>query len=88
MKKIFLILAFSTAFVSCEKSKNLSAPHDCVSPPLVQNGVCIDSTLINDSLMCYEIYAPVCGCDGITYPNDCYAGRLGVISYVDGECCD
>ncbi len=38
--------------------------------------------------MCYEIYAPVCGCDGYTYANDCYADRLGVISYVDGECCD
>ena len=38
--------------------------------------------------MCYEIYAPVCGCDGYTYPNDCYADRLGVTSYVAGECCD
>ena len=27
MKKIFLILTLSTAFMSCEKSKNLPAPY-------------------------------------------------------------
>ena len=88
MKKIFLILSLSLAFVSCEKSKNLPAPNNCVSTPLALNGVCIDSSLINDSIACYEIYAPVCGCDSVTYSNDCYADRLGVVSYVAGECCD
>jgi len=84
MKKIILvvILAFTIIFISCEKNNN------CVSIPSVQSGICIDSTLINDSIFCIEIYAPVCGCDGITYPNGCYADRLGVTSYVAGECCD
>ena len=35
---------------------------------------------------CIEIYNPVCGCDGITYSNACYARSSGVsIDYV-GEC--
>ena len=88
MKNIFLILAFSTAFLSCEKSKNLPAPYDCVSPPLVQSGICIDSNLIGNADECIEIYDPVCGCDGITYDNYCVADSSGITSYVAGECCD
>tara|TARA_B100001287_G_C22540087_1_gene461688 strand:- start:119 stop:385 length:267 start_codon:yes stop_codon:yes gene_type:complete len=88
MKKIFLIAALCTAFLSCEKSKNDPAPYDCVMPPLVQSGICIDSNLTGNSDECIEIYDPVCGCDGITYDNYCVADSSGVTSYVPGECCD
>lgn len=37
-------------------------------------------------MVCYEIYAPVCGCDGETYANDCYADRAGVLHYTQGVC--
>ena len=88
MKKIFLIAALCTAFLSCEKSKNDPAPYDCVIPPLVQSGICIDSNLTGNSDECIEIYDPVCGCDGITYDNYCVADSSGITSYVAGECCD
>ena len=88
MKKIFLIAALCTAFLSCEKSKNDPAPYDCVIPPLVQSGICIDSNLTGNSDECIEIYDPVCGCDGITYDNYCVADSSGITSYVAGECCE
>jgi len=35
---------------------------------------------------CLEIYSPVCGCDGNTYSNYCYAHMVGVSAISDGEC--
>lgn len=48
---------------------------------------CIDESIINLDMMCYDLYEPVCGCDNITYPNDCYATFYGgVTSFTQGEC--
>ena len=49
--------------------------------------VCIDETKIDELALCIEIYEPVCGCNGITYPNICYASSFGgVTSFIDGAC--
>lgn len=50
-------------------------------------GSCRAQTALPGDAVCPDIYMPVCGADGRTYPNACEAQKAGQ-SYQSGECRD
>ena len=62
-------------FIGRQQEKNILYPENC-----------IDESLISDDSVCLQIYAPVCGCNGVTYSNDCYAENAGVTEWTESKC--
>ena len=75
---ILIAAIVSLLILSCNKT-------NCDSSQIIGN-CCVDSSLINESVRCYELYDPVCGCNEITYSNTCYAAANGVLTWEKGEC--
>lgn len=48
---------------------------------------CKDFSRIDSSFNCIPVNEPVCGCDGVTYPNSCTAEKYnGVAQWTNGAC--
>jgi Kazal-type serine protease inhibitor domain len=76
MKKIIafltpLSIAVILTAATCKKP-NLAS--DCVEKPA------------NPACNCPEIFKPVCGCNGVTYPNECTARCQNISQFKEGAC--
>ncbi len=47
---------------------------------------CTDPAMVSKNVMCPTFFAPVCGCDGVTYGNECEAIASGLTTWWAGKC--
>jgi hypothetical protein len=65
----------------CGQGQYCNAVKQGACPGRRQIGVCAA-----EPQLCPDIFKPVCGCDGQTYPNSCNAAAAGVAVVHDGAC--
>lgn len=76
------------AYITIGLLTTLSCAKNDACSEILYTTNCIDLSLIDSTTFCTEQWDPVCGCNGITYSNSCFAANNGITSFTTGECCD
>tara|TARA_Y100000385_G_C12974685_1_gene585621 strand:+ start:559 stop:831 length:273 start_codon:yes stop_codon:yes gene_type:complete len=87
--KLLLILLSLTLFISCNEDKNEEAtetkPSETMQADAPATGGIAEE---NNMCICTKDYRPVCGSNGVTYPNPCQAGCDKIKEFTEGPCED
>lgn len=90
MKFLLLVLSL-TLFIACNEDKKSEANKSEVKPTESMQADADATGGIaeeNDMCICTKDYRPVCGSNGVTYPNPCQAGCEKIKEFTEGPCED
>jgi hypothetical protein len=73
---------YGNACMAIKEGILIFVPGECGSLPVN----CFDPAQVNPTVQCPFIYAPVCACGVLTFPNACEAGRFGFVNTTPGPC--
>ncbi len=82
---IFNIIFTSNCAASSQLKDNISPDKKCkcLAGKKWNGKKCVKRT---GDEVCITLFAPVCGCDGMTYSNSCNTNLNGIKKFINGEC--